>query len=154
MTNPIAFPSSTSHFGLPLLFAGQAQKEFFVNQALVLLDALGQRSVLATLADPPLSHSDGDSYRIAASATGAWSEHVDKLAISVGGSWHFVAPDEGMMLFDRATGQWLWFRSGWQSAPAPALPTGGAVIDAEARALLAQIVAMLQSAGLLAPDPV
>jgi hypothetical protein len=154
MTDPIAFPSSTSHFGLPLLFAGQAQKEFFVNQALVVLDALSQRAVIETRADPPTSQGDGDCYRVAGSATGAWDQQVDKLAISVGGSWHFVAPEEGMMLFDRAAGQWLWFRSGWRSAPAPSLPTGGAVIDTEARTLLVQVVAMLQSSGLLAPTPI
>lgn len=153
MTNPIAFPSGTSNFGLPLLFAGQAQKEFFVNQAFVLLDALTQRAVLGTRADPPATQSDGDCYRIAASPTGAWSQHAGALAISVGGVWHFVTPSEGLMVFDRSAGQWLWFRSGWQNAAALSQPTSGAVIDTEARSLLVQIVAILQSAGLVAPDP-
>lgn len=153
MTNPIAFPSSTPHFSLPLLFAGQAQKEFFVNQALAVLDALEQRAVLGTRSDPPASPATGDCYRIAASATGDWSQRDDNIAINIGGTWHFVPPAEGMMLFDRTAEQWLWFRSGWQSAAAPSLPTGGTVIDTEARALIGQIVAILQAVGLVAPDP-
>jgi hypothetical protein len=154
MTNPIAFPSSTSHLGLPLLFAGQAQKEFFVNQALVVLDALAQRTVIDTRADPPTTCGDGDCYRIATSATGEWSQNSGNLAIRVGSAWHFVAPTEGLTVFDRRAGQWLWFRSGWQSAAAPSQPTSGTVIDAEARTLLAQMIVILQSAGLVAPEPV
>lgn len=120
----------------------------------MVLDALEQRAVLDTRADPPASSVDGDCYRIAASATGAWSDQSDNLTIYVGGTWHFVAPTEGLMVFDRTAGQWLWFRSGWQSVDALSQPTGGSVIDTEARALLAQIIAILQSVGLVAPDPV
>lgn len=45
MSDPVTFPSSTPAIGLPYLVAGQAQKEFFVNQSLCLLDALQMRTV-------------------------------------------------------------------------------------------------------------
>jgi Protein of unknown function (DUF2793) len=151
MTDPIAFPSTTPNIGLPLLFAGQSQKEFFVNQALVILDALAHGTVIASLPQPPATSSDGDCYRISSLATGDWSGRADQIAIRIGGSWHFADPAEGMILFDRAASRWIWFRSGWQSALAPSLPAGGAVIDVEARALLATLVQSLQSVGLLAP---
>jgi hypothetical protein len=149
MSESIAFPSSTPNVGLPLLFAGQTQKEFFVNQAVMILDALAHGAVIATLAEPPAALSEGACYRVGSPAAGSWSDHAGKIAISLGGSWHFVEPAEGMMMFDRAEGQWIWFRSGWHNAQAPVLPTGGAVIDVEARALLAGLVASLQSIGLL-----
>lgn len=126
----------------------------------MVLDALAQRAVLDTRADPPAKSGDGDSYRIATSATGEWSHNSGNLAIRVGSAWHFVAPTEvvapteGLTVFDRRAGQWLWFRSGWQSAAAPSQPTSGTVIDTEARTLLAQIIVILQSAGLVAPEPV
>lgn len=149
MSEPIAFPATTAAIGLPLLFAGQAQKEFFVNQAFAILDALSQRAVLASLDQPPATVSDGDCYRVAAPGAGVWSQYPDHLAIAIAGSWHFVAPTEGMQLFDRAAGQWLCFRSGWQTGAAPTAPVGGTVVDNEARAALGELIETLRSLGLI-----
>jgi hypothetical protein len=149
MTEPITFPATTARIGLPLLFAGQAQKEFFVNQALSILDALADGAVIASLDAPPVSASDGDCYRVTGSPSGVWNAHADSIAIAIGGSWHFVVPAEGMLVFDREAGNWLCFRSGWQMASAPPPPYGGAVIDVEARAALAQLIDGLQSLGLV-----
>ncbi len=38
MSDPVQFEGATPRFALPLLFAGQAQKEFFVNEALLRAD--------------------------------------------------------------------------------------------------------------------
>ena len=60
MSDPIAFPSTTPSIGLPLLIPGQAQKEFFVNQALCLLDALHMRAVTASQPAPPQRDDQDD----------------------------------------------------------------------------------------------
>ncbi|MEQ5788309.1 DUF2793 domain-containing protein [Erythrobacter sp. NFXS35] len=113
------------------------------------MDAHSQRAVAASLNEPPASVSDGDCYRINAPAEGAWHLHSDHLAISIGGSWHFIAPTEGALLFDRAASQWLCFRSGWQAANVPDVPEGGSIIDAEARAVLLQLIESMQAIGVL-----
>ena len=40
MSDPIRLDGATARFDLPLLFAGQAQKEVFVNQALAVIELL------------------------------------------------------------------------------------------------------------------
>ena len=59
MSEPFAFPSITPTIGLPLLTAGQAQKEFFVNQAFSLIDALHGRTVVASQSVPPATAPEG-----------------------------------------------------------------------------------------------
>jgi Protein of unknown function (DUF2793) len=150
MADPIAFPSTTPTLGLPLLIAGQAQKEFFVNQALSMLDAFSQHSVVASLAAPPTSTTAGAGFRVTAPASGAWQGHEDTIALWIGGDWHFIAPRTGLQIFDAEAGHTLVFRSGWQQATAPAAPSGGLVIDVEARASLAALIQALVGVGLLA----
>ncbi len=150
MPDPISFPSTTPVAGLPLLIAGQAQKEFFVNQALCLLDALHARAVTASQPSPPPGASDSDCYRITAPATGAWAGREDSIAVLIAGGWHFIAPVSGMALFDRSSDCLLVFRSGWKRAQAPALPTGGTVVDVEARAAIVTLVQALRAIGVLA----
>ena len=150
MSDPIALASSTPALGLPLLFAGQAQKEFFVNEALCLLDSLHARAVTASQPAPPASAADGVCYRVTAGATGAWAGQEDHLAVQVAGAWHFVAPAAGMVVFDRATGGLVIFRSQWQPATIVAAPSGGTVIDVEARATLEALIAALGTMGVLA----
>ena len=81
-----------------------------------------------------------------------WSTRADHLAIMIGGSWHFIAPAEGMLMFDQGAGVWLCFRGGWQGAGPTTVPIGGNVIDVEARNALAQLIENLQTLGLI-PSP-
>jgi hypothetical protein len=151
MTDPISFPSATPRFALPLLFAGQAQKEFYVNEAHALTDALLHAACEGETADPPPTPAEGEAWLVASGATGEWAGQDGKLASRQMGNWLFAAPCEGMRLFDRANGQALLYRGGWQRPAAPPLPSGGGVIDAEARTAIAGLVTALVDAGILPP---
>jgi len=149
VAQPLTFNATTETFALPLLFAGQAQKEFYINQALLLIDTLLQGCVDDSLTTPPASASDGETYRIETGATGHWQGRDGTIAISVGQSWHYVAPKDGMRIYDRTANQLLFFQSIWHMASVPAEPQGGTTIDAEARATLAQVVEAMRDVGIL-----
>ena len=153
MSGPLTFPSTTPNLRLPLLIAGQAQKEFFVNQALGILDALQRAAVAASQAEPPAQADEGDCYRVTAPALSDWAGCEDHIAVRIGDSWHLVPPRDGMRLYDAAAGEQLFYRAGWHNAQNPALPVGGAIIDVEARTALEQLVITLQNAGVL-PAPI
>jgi hypothetical protein len=53
-----------------------------------------------------------------------------------------------MRVFDKSTGQVLLFRGGWQRPAAPTAPSSGAVVDAEARTAIADLVTALIEAGI------
>jgi hypothetical protein len=105
---------TTPNLALPLVAAAQAQKHVTVNEALAILDRLGQLAVLdRDLAAPPGSPAGGDRYIVAASATGDWAGHDGEVATFDGGAWAFDAPaagwrawlaDEGLGLIHDGTG--------------------------------------------------
>jgi len=162
----------TPRLGLPLLIAGQVQKELFHNEALATIDLLINGSVEgAPVTAPPPTPLLGTIYRIAsAGATGAFAGREGLLAGYGVGGWRFVAPVEGMRLTERTTGVEAAFRNGaWTSGmlrasevavdglkvlgprtPAIADPAGGATADAQSRLALGQILAALRAHGLIA----
>ena len=80
---------------LPSLAEGQRQKHVTLNEALESLDALVQLSVKdRDLGEPPAG-LDGDRYIVAAGATGAWSDHANRIAVRRDGAWLFYPPNEG-----------------------------------------------------------
>jgi hypothetical protein len=151
MTDPISFDSTTPRFGMPLLFAGQSQKEVFVNEALALSDALLHCIVEAEQAVPPAVPTDGLAWLVGATPTGEWAGQGGKIACRQLGQWLFVTPRDGMRLVNKATGQdWRRIAGAWKAPVAPAAPTGGTTIDAEVRAALANLVQRLRDAGVFA----
>lgn len=81
---------------LPYIQPAQAQKHVTHNEALRLLDMLAQLSVLAFDADtPPGIATQGDTYALGASPSGAWSGQAGMLAIYTDGTWTFVTPQDG-----------------------------------------------------------
>ena len=148
MTDPISFTSTTPRYGLPLLFAGQSQKEFYVNEAHALTDALLHPACEGEASDPPPTPSEGETWLVAAGATGDWAGADGKIASRQSGNWLFSTPGDGMRLLDRSTGQMLLYRGGWQRPSVPAAPTGGTTVDAEARAVVADLITALASAGI------
>ena len=150
MANPIAFPSTTTHMDLPLLFAGQAQKEPFINHAFSAIDALLTGVVDDSLATPPAEPSEGTRYRILANPTGDWAGHDAEIAIRIGGDWTFVTPHQGMSVFDATARTSFFFDSDWVAAFEPPAPSGGTVVDSEARAALSLLIDALKTAGIFA----
>ena len=148
MTDPISYTSVTPRFRLPLLFAGQAQKEFYVNEAHALTDALLHATCEGEAAAPPAVPAEGGTWLVASGASGTWTGEDGKLAAFQSGTWLFVAPHDGVRLFDRSTGQFLLYNGGWQRPAAPAEPSGGATVDAEARAAISRLIEALVGAGI------
>lgn len=140
---------NSARFALPLLAAAQAQKEITHNEALALLDGLIHPVLVSdSEAAPPLDAAPGQGWIVAAGASGAWTGHEGRIALMTGGGWRFIAPVEGMQVWlsdARAT----FVGGGWSAPPAYAGPTGGAVVDAEARNALSTLAAALAMAGLI-----
>lgn len=162
--------SSTPRLALPYLSPGQAQKELFHNEALQLLDILVAAAVEEPpRASPPASPAVGSSYIVALAAGGAWAGKDRYLAAYSSGGWRFIAPRDGMLAYVRSTSLWAVYRSGdWElgsvrgssliiggqqvvasRGAAIAAPAGGAIVDAEARSALGQILSALRQHGLI-----
>ncbi|MDE2406171.1 MAG: DUF2793 domain-containing protein [Sphingomonadales bacterium] len=148
MSDAIVFADASPRLGLPMLFAGQAQKEFFVNEAHALIDALLHGAIEGEAASPPAAPADGQAWLVGEAAAGAWSGQAGRIAARQGGNWLFVTPRDGMRVLDRATGQELLFCGGWRRPTRPAAPAGGAVVDSEARVAITQLLAALCIAGI------
>lgn len=146
----VNFDSRTARHGLPLLFAGQSQKETYVNEALARIDALIDLAIEGDLAAPPTSPADGQAWRIAEGATGEWVDRSGQIAARQAGNWLYLLPRDGLNVFNRATGQTALYNGGWQVPSRPAAPSGGTTADNEARIAIAAILAALTTAGVFA----
>jgi hypothetical protein len=144
-----AFDSRTPRLGMPLLFAGQSQKEAYVNETTSQIDALLHGAIEDELNAPPATPLDGQCWLVGASPTGDWTGQGGKIAARQSGNWLFFAPRDGMKLLNRASGQEIRFSSGWKIANRPVLPTGGTTVDSEARDAIAAILASLTTAGVI-----
>lgn len=163
--------TQTDRLALPLLAAGQAQKEIAHNEALLRLDMASQAVVAsADLAGPPAAPVAGTCWIVAGAPTGDWAGRAGTIAGWTSGGWRFVMPGPGwrvwvmdrsrMMRFDgtlwrdeavRSDGYFvagLRVISGRQAAISG--PSGGPFIDTEARASINAILATLRVHGLIA----
>lgn len=161
--------NETVRYGLPLLVPGQAQKELFHNEALARLDAFLSPAVNGAATAPPTSPTDGEAWRVLAAPTGAWAQHPQEIATWTAGAWTFQRPQPGYIVWDRATGTHIVFDgASWRTGawpvravevsgkqvlgarrPAIAGPTGGAVVDSEARAAIQALLAMARAHGFI-----
>ena len=95
--------TDTLHIGLPYLDAAQAQKHVTHNDALQILDALVQLSVLARdINTPPLSPAEGARYIVGLSPTGVFLNHSAAIATFVDGVWRFLPPHAGWFAYVEA----------------------------------------------------
>lgn len=161
----------TNRLALPLLAAGQAEKELAHNEALLRLDIATQSVVeSAGLAAPPSSPVAGRCWIVAAGASGGWTGRDGAIAGWTDNGWRFVLPAPGWrawvadrghaMRYDGAG--WIddearsggYFVAGDQvlSARQAAIgnPVGGVTPDGEARVAISSILAALRAHGLIA----
>ena len=162
--------AATPRLSLPFLSVGQAQKEFTHNEALQTLDAIVAGAVEeAPRVAPPTEAANGACYIIDEGATGDWAGKSQSLAVWTSGGWRFIAPVEGLSMYERGSETLAAFRNGsWEfgilrgsllvlegqqvvgpRAAAIDSPAGGAVIDAEARAAIDAILNTLRQHGLI-----
>ncbi len=129
--------------------AGQSQKEFFVNEAHSLADMLLHPVIEGEANDPPATPTDGECWLVGSTPTGDWVSQAGDIACNQGGTWVFVTPQDGLVLFDKTSGQSRRYLGGWISATGVTDPTGGTIVDAEARTAITELVAALVAAGIL-----
>ncbi len=152
MSDLLNFAATSARHRLPLIFPGQVQKELFVNEAHALMDALLHPVVLGTASSPPDDAADGDCWIVGPEAGGAWADQAGMLACRQAGTWLFVAPCDGLRVFDRARVTEVRHLDGrWIAAARIRAPQGGTVVDSEARAAIGGLIAALTDAGLLPP---
>jgi hypothetical protein len=123
---------------LPFIEAAQAQKHITHNEALRVLDAAVQLSVLdRDLTAPPGGPSDGDRYIPASGATGDWSGKDLNIAAWQDGAWAFLVPREGWLCWvaDEDT-LLVWDGSAWADAGnvASLNPASGGLVGVNATA--------------------
>jgi hypothetical protein len=140
---------------------------FYATQA---LDSLVDGTVEEPAAPaPPASPALGACYIVGESPTDAWAGMPQCVAAWTSGGWRFVQPFEGMSFYVRSAGSWAVYRGAtWEigmlrgdaliiggqqvvgpRAAAIASASGGAAIDAEARAVLDQILNAMRQHGLI-----
>jgi hypothetical protein len=161
----------TARFALPLLEAGQAQKEMFHNEALLRIDSLLHASVIAIGTEvPPGDPAPGDCWIVGAAPSGAWAGQAHALASWSAGGWRFVAAREGMCVWAAAARERALFRDGaWhvgevhgrlfvegRQVVGPQFaaimePTGGPTVDEAARAAIVSVLEALRAHGLIEP---
>jgi hypothetical protein len=119
---------------------------------------------------PPEAPALGACWIIGGAPSGAWAGHAGAVAGWTASGWRFVAPRDGFAVWDQAGRRWAVRVDGtWETgalrgdrvlvggqqvvgarvAAIPS-PSGGATIDAEARASLAAVLAALRTHGLIA----
>lgn len=143
----------TGRHHLPLLAVSQAQKEITHNEALVLIDALLHPIAEDHLSVPPaLTNAEiGKCWLVGAAAQGAWAGRSDQIAVWIGGGWRFLFASEGMRLRLRTAGkEKIWLGTQWLDGPTIDNPSGGALIDIEARQAITLMLQYFRMIGQVA----
>jgi Protein of unknown function (DUF2793) len=161
---------ASARLNLPLLAAGQAQKEITHNEALSRLDGLVQMSIEArNLPVPPVAPVIGHCWIVPVGASGVWSGHAQEIAHWTSGGWRFSVPLPGFIAWSKADSVFGWFDgSAWNwnawpvgglriggapmlvsARPAISTPVGGATVDVQSRDAVTAILSALRSHGLI-----
>lgn len=143
--------AATANFELPLLVTAQAQKEVTHNEALVIIDALLRSAVEERpRAAPPDNPENGQCWLVSDAPSGAWSGAARHIAVWTEGGWRFVMPRHRMTIRCLTDGTIMTFNGNIWDLPATIVePDGGSTVDMEARAVLAEVIQLLEGHGLV-----
>lgn len=161
--------STTERFALPFILPGQSQKEAFHNEALTTVDMLMHPAIEEGPVDtPPLLPVPGQCWIVGSTPIGDWEEAAGSIAMWTASGWRHANPVPGLAIWNKAEGHYLyWDGTIWTGSLATAglaiggvqvvgarqppitNPSGGTVIDIEARAALAGVIAALMTHGLV-----
>ncbi|HEX8582789.1 MAG TPA: DUF2793 domain-containing protein, partial [Allosphingosinicella sp.] len=113
--------------------------------------------------------SEGQCWAVDAGPSGSFAGKAGGVAMWTASGWRFSAPNAGTNVWNKASGYTIrWGGSAWsggevegsaihvngvkvvgETLPAPPSPSGGTIIDTEARASLNALIATLKSHGLI-----
>ncbi len=162
--------TQSARLGITYLQAAQLAKETTVNEGFVALDLVVSAAVDGFLLNtPPTNPAIGSCYIVGDQPEGAWVGHALSLAGYTEGGWRFIAPFDGLGVFEKASAQCAVYSAGaWEIGHVRAAklsiggdqvvggrlgtvadPAGGSVVDAEARAAIAAILGRLRQHGLI-----
>lgn len=163
--------ANTVRHGLTLMAAAQAHKEITHNEALIRVDALLHAAIASdSVVVPPANPANGVMWLVPAGGTGAWAQHSGQIALWEAGTWTFIVPIAGLVVWNAATNAQIVFDGlSWKTEAWPvkslevggetvvrgrraaiADPTGGTVIDAQARSAITSVLGALRDHGLIA----
>ena len=161
---------TTARYSLPLLQVGQAQKELTHNECIQALENTVQPIVEGAPRDaPPLAPAVGQQYLVGDHPSGDFSDQAHSLATWTEAGWLFTSPQERFSVVDRLSGLcWTFEGTAWHAGlvrakevlvdgkkvlgsqgPAIAAPSGGTLIDHEARASIGALLAAMRQHGLI-----
>ena len=127
--------------------AGQAQKEFFFNEAQYLIDAMLHLAVEGISQMPPSNPENGLCWIVDLNPQGDWIGQDNSIALRMSDGWKFLPQCSGMSAFDKSSGQRFFFDGTWNAASEPAIPQGGNTIDSEARVAIGALIEAVRHLG-------
>ena len=142
---------TTPRMQLPMLAAGQAQKEVTHNDALIHIDSLLFPHVEAAGVNaPPANPVAGQAWIVGDGPIGAWLGKAHQLAIWSIGGWRYVTLPLGSVIpVGNPRKMWRCAHDGWHPPVTVNLPTGGVTVDAEARHALDSLIAAITDYGVI-----
>ena len=159
---------ATPRLALPLIAAGQAQKDVTHNEAVLALDRLVALVVVSrSLTAPPTAPQPGFCHIVPISGGSAWGHPAGTLMYWEDSGWLAASPRDGQVVLVDDEDVMLVRKGDWQAklptlglsingrtllAATPAmitLPSGGGTVDSEARATLATLLTALQQQGII-----
>jgi hypothetical protein len=112
----------TPHLQITEVADGQQTVDVTVNEALRRAEAVIQGNVIdKDLTAPPGGASDGDRYIVGSGATGDWYGQDDDFAYYKSGTWLFLTPEEGWLVYVQDENLFYLYSSGWAALTGAAL---------------------------------